>query len=586
MAFGLAVPTVLAKVDITLQRRTSWEDIDACIATLLGEPVPAEGEPQDATARMLWRLMHVHAVVQRQQKIPVFGNGRILGMSPAAGPGHVQAQLALPCHEAGATQRALRWSLALCDAFAPGAPANAAADVRAALEKCREDLRQYALAGINTFHFLRTAHDLGIPAMRVLLDFYSFGLGIHSHVMKSTFTDGTSSIGVTLAHSKAATVQLLRRHGVPVPMHRKAGTAEEALEIAESLGYPVVVKPDDQEQGRGVFAGLQSAAAVREAYEAARGVSQSVLVEKHHHGSDYRLTVYQDEVVKVLHRRPGGVVGDGVHDLAGLVRIEQQQPRMQRVLRERGSYSLDLDDEARSLAAEQGVAPDSVPGKGRFIALRRKANVSAGGIQQQVQVADCHPDNIALAVRATKALRLDLCGVDLIIPDIARSWLDTGAVIVELNAQPQIGWYHGPEAYGIVLKKMLGGRWDIPLHLAVCDPAAVPEGRQQAAALFAGCGCNAYSTPLGAWIDGQCVTPAPVSGLQAAQVLLLDTGVRSAGMVLTLDEVRRHGLPAGRFERILFMKPAQLAPADRQRWAEVEAMVRDNAREHAVAEAA
>jgi cyanophycin synthetase len=268
------------------------------------------------------------------------------------------------------------------------------------------------------------------------------------------------------------------------------------------------------------------------------------------------------------------------------VRLEQQGARMQRVLRERGSYLLELDDEARSLAAEQGLTVESVPQAGRFVPLRRKSNISAGGIQVQVQVADCHPDNIALAVRATRAVRLDLCGVDLIIPDIARSWLETGAVIVELNAEPQIGWYHGPEAYAIVLKKMLGGRWDLPLYLAVCDTGAVPAGQQQAAALFAGCGCNAFSTPRGAWIDGQCMTAQALNGHQAAQVLLLDTRVRCAGMVLTLEEIRQFGLPAGRFERILFMKPAVLEPADRERWAEVESMVRDNAGEHAVAQAA
>ena len=43
-----------------------------------------------------------------------------------------------------------------------------------------------------------------------------------------------------------------------------------ALELAQNLGYPVVIKPDDQEQGRGVSAGLRDDAALVTAYQAAR----------------------------------------------------------------------------------------------------------------------------------------------------------------------------------------------------------------------------------------------------------------------------------------------------------------------------
>ena len=45
--------------------------------------------------------------------------------------------------------------------------------------------------------------------------------------------------------------QLFKKHGVPVPDGRPATTVEEAVEAAEGLGYPVVVKAQVLIGGRG-----------------------------------------------------------------------------------------------------------------------------------------------------------------------------------------------------------------------------------------------------------------------------------------------------------------------------------------------
>jgi succinyl-CoA synthetase beta subunit len=53
--------------------------------------------------------------------------------------------------------------------------------------------------------------------------------------------------------------QLLRKHGVPVPDGRHAASVDEAVEAAEELGYPVVVKAQVQIGGRGKAGGIQLA---------------------------------------------------------------------------------------------------------------------------------------------------------------------------------------------------------------------------------------------------------------------------------------------------------------------------------------
>jgi succinyl-CoA synthetase beta subunit len=59
--------------------------------------------------------------------------------------------------------------------------------------------------------------------------------------------------------------QLLARHGVPVPAGRAAGTVEEAVEAADAIGYPCVVKAQVQIGGRGKLGGIKVAAGRDEA---------------------------------------------------------------------------------------------------------------------------------------------------------------------------------------------------------------------------------------------------------------------------------------------------------------------------------
>jgi succinyl-CoA synthetase beta subunit len=66
--------------------------------------------------------------------------------------------------------------------------------------------------------------------------------------------------------------QLFARHSVPVPEGRPAPTVEVAVEAAEQIGYPCVVKAQVQIGGRGKLGGIKVANDRREAEEHARAI--------------------------------------------------------------------------------------------------------------------------------------------------------------------------------------------------------------------------------------------------------------------------------------------------------------------------
>src|SRR5262245_25674863 len=66
--------------------------------------------------------------------------------------------------------------------------------------------------------------------------------------------------------------QLFARHGVPVPTGSPATTVEEAVDAADEIGYPCVVKAQVQIGGRGKAGGIKVANNRQEAEEHARAI--------------------------------------------------------------------------------------------------------------------------------------------------------------------------------------------------------------------------------------------------------------------------------------------------------------------------
>lgn len=114
-------------------------------------------------------------------------------------------------------------------------------------------------------------------------------------------TDGTDATPIETARSEGRTTlteveskTLLASAGIETPDHEVVGTADAAVDAAESLGYPVVVKvasaavihKSEWANGAGVALGLDSPKKVRSAAEriheaaAAAGVEARVLVER------------------------------------------------------------------------------------------------------------------------------------------------------------------------------------------------------------------------------------------------------------------------------------------------------------------
>ncbi len=296
---------------------------------------------------------------------------------------------------------------------------------------------QEAELGPSTSAIVAEAKKRGIPVTRIGNEsLVRLGYGRHSRLIEATLTDRTSCISADISTNKQLTKFLLSEHQIPVPYGRVVYSEISALMAANQIGKPVVIKPFDGNQGKGVHLCLRTDDEIRAAFQDATRFSNGIIVEKYVKGRDFRILVVGNRVCAVSERLPAGVTGDGRHTVSELVdlinldpnRGEQHQKPLTRIT---------LDNIAVNLLKKHGLKPESVPEEGRVVPLRENGNISTGGTAID-KTELIHPENAEIAVQAAGAIGIDIAGIDIVTDDISKSILDTGGAVVEVNTAPGI----------------------------------------------------------------------------------------------------------------------------------------------------
>jgi cyanophycin synthetase len=338
-----------------------------------------------------------------------------------------------------------RLALELAQALCQAAWDNTAFDIDAALAQLSaldEDIR----LGPSTSSIVDAALVRGIPYRRLTEgSMVQFGWGSKQRRIQAAETDSSSAIAEAIAQDKDLTKKLLNAAGVPVPQGRPVLDANDAWAAAQAIGTPVVVKPRDGNQGKGVTVNISTREEIEAAFHNAAKFRDEVMVERFLPGSDYRLLVVGDKLVAAARREPPLVIGDGQHTVSELVERVNADPRRG----EGHSTSLTkirFDEVALARLKDQGLNAQSVPGKGVRVILRNNANLSTGGTATDV-TDDVHPEVAARAIAAAQMVGLDVCGVDIVCESVLRPLEDQCGGVVEVNAAPGLRMHLQP-SYG------------------------------------------------------------------------------------------------------------------------------------------
>jgi cyanophycin synthetase len=396
---------------------------------------------------------------------------------------------------------------------------------------------------------VRAAQERDIPTLR--LNEYSlvqFGHGRFQQRIQATVTSQTPHIAVEIASDKEETNRILEDLGLPVPQQRLVYNEEEAARAAERIGYPVVLKPLNANHGRGVSLNLVNEEQVRTAYHQAREHSRGIIVESFITGHDHRMLVVNGELIAVAQRVPGHVVGDGKHTVEELVEELNKDPR-RGIGHEKVLTQIRFDHQANRVLGLQGYDRSSVPPKDEIVYLRSTGNLSTGGTA--VDMTDVvHPDNREMAVRAAKAIGLDVAGVDFLTQDITRSYRETGGAICEVNAAPGFRMHVQPsegeprDVAGPVMDMLFpaGIPSRIPIHAVTGTNGKTTTARMLAHIYKLSGMTVGLATTDGVYIDGQRSVEGDMTGPIAARMVLRDPTVEVAVLETARGGLLRAGM--------------------------------------------
>jgi cyanophycin synthetase len=316
------------------------------------------------------------------------------------------------------------------------------------LEVAQGLFRRSVYGGPTTYALLRTAYEKTIPTFYLWDEgLMQYGYGKKLVRGAATTFDSDSHLDSDFTTRKDDCKTFLDTLGFPVPTGSVVRLLEDALNVAEQIGYPVAVKPVTGHKGIGVTANIQDDVELEAAYRrAVRAIPEdqpvNILVETSITGKDFRLLCVNGRFVAATERRPAFVTGDGKLTIAELIERENRSPsRSDTPTSPLGKIK--VDDAMEIYLEQQGLTLATIPNPDQIVYLRKVANLSSGGFSIDA-TQNLHPDNIILAQDIAQHFRLTCLGIDLVAEDLTRSWKDGNFGIIEINSAPGISMHLRP----------------------------------------------------------------------------------------------------------------------------------------------
>ncbi|QKY70429.1 acylphosphatase [Lentibacillus sp. CBA3610] len=270
---------------------------------------------------------------------------------------------------------------------------------------------------------------------------YSLSNGDREHRFESSKGDKTTELAYEICDNKYLTKEYLSKANVPTPDGKRFTEEtedEEIINYANTLGFPLVLKPTNANGGKGVFSDIHSIESFKDALSYVRYELEymEVIVEAYVAGNEYRVVVVDNKVVGALNRVPAHVAGNGKDTIRQLIRNKNRMRRSNPHLKSR---NIKIDKPVIELLTANGYTLDSVPREGEEISLRLTSNLSTGG--DSVDLTDVlSPELREVAIDGTKAIPgLTVSGMDMIVDDENNS-----GVIIEANTRPGLGGHLFP----------------------------------------------------------------------------------------------------------------------------------------------
>ncbi len=419
-------------------------------------------------------------------------------------------------------------------------------DLELRLSRIKEVLVSEQL-GVSTQNICDEAKKRGIPILRIGEEsMFQLGYGKYSKTIQATTGSDTSIIAVNIAQDKLLTKEILSLHCLPVASGSSVESRVDCILCANEIGYPVVLKPQFGNQGKGVIANIKHEKQLSDAYELLIKDYKDIIIEKYISGRDYRICSIYGDIVAVSERIPPYIIGDGISSIEKLIEVINEDSRRGEG-HEKELTKIKIDDALVEYLKQKEYSLTSIIDNKEKIFLKDNANLSTGGFAIDCTDLICE-ENIEICKRAASAIGLDICGIDVRCNDISEP-LNNGGVIIEINAAPGIRMHHNPyigtkrNVAGHIVDKLFEGiPKKIPLVAVTGTNGKTTTTRLIAHILSSSGYTVGMTTTSGIYVDGKCIFKGDTTGPKSALAVLMNKEIDAAVLETARGGIIREGL--------------------------------------------
>jgi cyanophycin synthetase len=277
---------------------------------------------------------------------------------------------------------------------------------------------------------------------------FAVGIGKELGIFVCAATTGDSSFALKTQRNKSYTNQLIESMELPIAKWDQVQSRDQLTQIAEEIGFPLVIKPVGLTAGHGVHVGIKSLEELEKAYDKIvqyfdnmehkkSAWQKRIIVQKMVPGDDHRVLVVNGKVEIATHRIPARVTGDAEHTIRELIEIENQNPKRDTSKPTHILKPITIDEKLESVVCENGYELDDIPPKDEIVYVRKVASMSQGGITADV-TDQIHPQIKMVCESIARTIHANVVGVDVLAEDISKPLTEKNGSIIEMNTMPEI----------------------------------------------------------------------------------------------------------------------------------------------------
>lgn len=411
-----------------------------------------------------------------------------------------------------------------------------------------EDILRSEEMGPSTKAICSAAEKYNLPITQLgNSGIYQIGYGKMGRVIEATIGSKTGCVATDISCDKLLTKELLKNQNIPIAEGSKVFNIIGLLKDAEAIGYPVVLKPQYGNKGKGVILNIETEKELLKSYNILKQKYKDIIIERYANGNDYRVCVVDYKVIAVSLRVAPFVIGNGKDNLKKLIDIENENP-LRGEDHEKPLTKIKIDNELLSCIGKKEICLDSIPKNGEKVFLRSNANLSTGGMAIDCTEKICS-ENIEYCINAAKTLGLDICGVDICTDDISKPLNESDGIIMEINSAPGIRMHHYPcegkkRDVGKAIVEMLydGQPRSIPI-VSITGTNGKTTTTRLISHVLRKMGNNVGMTSTdGIYLNDKCIHRGDDSGFNSAKTILFNRDVDIAVLETARGGLIRKGL--------------------------------------------